>query len=79
MEELLLTDSPNTSGKLDMNYAANTALVMVFLLLGYAAWLGLTSVAIGPANHFLIICLMALTISIVYVGLQISRVAGKLR
>ena len=75
----MLTNSPNTSNRLDLNYAANAALIMVFLLLGYAAWLGLSSTVIGPANHFLIICLMALAISIVYVGLQIGRVAGKLQ
>lgn len=74
-----MTNPSNTSDKLDVSYAANAALAMVFLLLGYAAWLGLSSTVIGPANHFLIICLMALTISIVYVGLQIGRLAGKLR
>ena len=74
-----MTNPSNTSDRLDVSYAANAALAMVILLLGYAAWLGLSSTVIGPANHFLIICLMALSISIVYVGLQIGRLAGKPR
>ncbi len=62
-------NSQNTSEKLEMNYVANAALVMIFCLLGFVALVDFNS---------LTICLMALTISIVYVGLQISRVAGRL-
>jgi len=73
-----LNNQETSQDTLDISYAANAAIVMVALLLGYAAYLGLTNSSLGAANHFLIICLMALTIAIVYVGIQIGRIVEKL-
>jgi hypothetical protein len=74
-----LSNQESSHDKPDISYAAYAAVVMVALLLAYAAYLGLTNPSLGAANHFLIICLMALTIAIVYVGIQVGRIAEKLR
>lgn len=71
-------NSQNASNRTGLNTTADAALVMIFFLFAYTTLVGLNSSVIAPDTHFLIICLMALTISIVYVGLQISRVAGRL-
>ena len=73
-----MNDQQNPSKSLDISYSANAAVAMVFLLLGYAAYLGLTNSHLGAENHFLIICLMALAIAIIYVGIQIGRLVEKL-
>ena len=72
-----MSNQETSSVKLDISIAANAAVVMVFLLLGYVAVLGLSNPALGAANHFLFVSLMALAIAIVYVGIQVGRIAGK--
>ena len=73
-----MNESSNTSEKLDMNYAANAMFVMTLLILGYLAWGGLTYGTITAELFYARLGMMALVLSILYVGLQISRVAGKI-
>jgi hypothetical protein len=72
-----MSNQETSSAGLDISYTANAAVVMVFLLLGYVALLGLSNPLLGAVNHFLFVCLMALAIAIVYVGIQIGRLVGK--
>jgi len=65
-----MNDTSNTSEKLEINYAVNAALIMVLLLLGFVAMIDFNSLTAS---------LIALTLAILYVGLQIGRVAGKFR
>jgi len=65
-----MNDTSNTSEKLEINYAANVALIMALLLLGFVAMIDFNSLTAS---------LIALTLAILYIGLQIGRVAGKLR
>lgn len=74
-----MTNSPNSSEKLDMNYAANAVLVFTILILGYLAFFGLSYNSIGADLYYTRISMIVLALSILYVGLQIGRVAGKLR
>ena len=73
-----MNDQSNTSEKLDMNYAANAMFVLTILILGYLAWGGLTYGSITAELYYARLGLMALVFSILYVGLQISRLAGKI-
>lgn len=74
-----MTNSPDSSEKLDMNYAANAVLVFTILLIGYLALFGLSYHSIGADLYYTRISMIVLALSIIYVGLQIGRVAGKLR
>jgi hypothetical protein len=73
-----MNESANTSEKLDMNYTANAMFVLVMLFLGYFAWAGLSNASSGD-TFYARIGLIALILSILYVGLQIGRLAGKLQ
>ena len=66
-----MDDQSNTSEKLDMNYAANAMFVLTLLFLGYMA------ASIDTFDNR--IAMIALVLSILYVGLQIGRVASKLQ
>lgn len=72
-----MTNSPDSSEKLEMNYAANAMFVLVMLFLGYFAWAGLSNASSGDA-FYARLGLIALVLSILYVGLQIGRVARKI-
>jgi hypothetical protein len=63
---------------LNISYSTYVLFVVVILMLSYVAWLGLSNSTLGAMNHFLLICLMALAISILYVGVQIGRLVDKL-
>lgn len=66
------------SKDLDISYSAYFLFVVVILMFSYVALLGLSNPTLGAANHFLLICLMALAVSILYVGVQIGRLAEKM-
>ena len=63
---------------LDISYSAYFLFIIVILMFSYVALVGLGNPGLGAVNHFLIICLMALAISILYVGIQIGRLVEKL-
>jgi len=73
-----MSDQQKSSKNLEISYSTYFLFVLVILMLSYVAWLGLTNSALGAMNHFLLICLMALALSILYVGVQISRLVDKL-
>jgi len=73
-----MSDQQKPSKDLDISYSTYFLFVVVIFMLSYVAWLGLTNSTLGAMNHFLIICLMALAISILYVGVQIGRLVDKL-
>jgi hypothetical protein len=66
------------SKKPEISYSTYFLFVVVILLFSYVALIGLSNPALGAANHFLFICMMALAISILYVGVQIGRLVDKL-
>ena len=72
-----MSDSPNISERIDLNYAANAMLALTVLFLGYVAWFGLSYHSITADTYYARISLIALVLAILYVGLQIGRVAGK--
>jgi hypothetical protein len=74
-----LNESSNTSETIEINYAANAMFALTILLLGYIAFSGLTYSAINADTFFTRLGLIALVLSILYVGLQIGGIAGKLR
>jgi hypothetical protein len=65
-----MNDTSNTSEKLEINYAANAALIMALLLLVFVAMIDFNSLTAS---------LIALTLAILYIGLQIGRVASNIR
>jgi len=66
------------SKDLDISYSAYFLFAIVILMFSYIALLGLSNHTLGAMNHFLLICLMALAISILYVGVQIGRLAERM-
>ncbi len=72
-----MSDQQKTSKELDISYSAYFLFVVVILMFSYVAILGLSNPTLGAFRHFVLICLMALAISILYVGVQIGRLAEK--
>ena len=73
-----MNNPSHTSEKLDINYAANAMLALTVLFLGYVAWFGLSYGSISADTYYTRISLIGLALAILYVGLQIGRIAGKI-
>jgi len=72
-----MDNSTSDSKRIEIDYAGNVVLVFSVLLLGYVAVARLGSTTIDWSTHFLITCLISLTLAIIYVGIQIGRISSE--
>jgi len=74
-----MDNSTNDNKQMEIDYAGNAVLVFSVLLLGYVALAGFGLTTIDWSTQFILACLIALTLSIIYVGIQVGRISSKLK
>ncbi|MDH4212349.1 MAG: hypothetical protein OEV85_00350 [Candidatus Thorarchaeota archaeon] len=74
-----MDNSTNDDKQIEIDYAGNAVLVFSVGLLGYVALAGFGSTTIDWSTQFILACLIALTLAIIYVGIQVGRISSKLK